>query len=61
MNSRLLFLGVFALLGWGIWGYNAYKLTECDFESNYKCEVIHGVGVIVPHSAIIAVWFDTDK
>jgi len=61
MNDRLLYLGVLVLLAWGVWGYNISKLTECNFEADYKCEVIHGVGVIVPPSAIIAVWFDTDE
>ena len=41
------------------WVTNIVKLTDCDFESNYKCEVIHGLGII-PLVAPITVWFDTD-
>lgn len=43
----------------GGYGYNAYKLTQCDFESPYKCEVIHAVGMLPPFW-VAAVWFDTD-
>ena len=28
------------------WSKNIVKLSECDFEAPYKCEVIHGIGVI---------------
>mgnify|MGYP001055911774 CR=1 FL=1 len=39
--------------------WNFVKLVDCDFEPDYKCEVIHGLGVIPPLS-YITVWFDTD-
>ena len=42
------------------WIWNGFKFASCDFESNYKCEVIHGIGVLVPPTAIITVWFDDD-
>lgn len=42
------------------WVWNAFKFAGCDFESNYKCEVIHGAGVFVPPAAFITVWFDGD-
>ena len=41
--------------------YNDYKLAGCDFESDYKCEAIHLIGVIVPPSAYVTVWFDDDR
>lgn len=40
---------------------NAYKFSNCDFESGYKCEIIHGAGVVFPPSAIVTVWFDDDS
>ena len=40
---------------------NAIKFTECDFEKDYKCEVIHGIGLIPSPAAIFTVWFDTDQ
>lgn len=39
---------------------NVYKLTDCDFESPYKCEFVHGVGVIIPPASLVTVWFDDD-
>lgn len=40
---------------------NGYKLSKCDFEENYKCEAIHGIGVIVPPAALVTMWFAADK
>ena len=42
------------------WGINFYKLTQCDFESPYKCEVIHAAGIIPP-IALFTAWFDVDE
>ena len=42
------------------YGTNAYKFWQCDFESNWKCEFIHGVGIFPPAS-YVTVWFGTDK
>ena len=42
------------------WFWNAAKLFSCDFESNYRCEIIHGVGVVVPPLSIVTVWFGDD-
>ena len=41
--------------------WNGYKLANCDFKSDYKCEIIHGIGVVIPPSALITVWFDADN
>jgi len=49
---------IFSVLSWPI---NLYRLTGCDFESDYKCEIMHGVGVVIPPSSFITVWFDTDE
>lgn len=48
---------VFCIGGW-VW--NAVKLASCDFESNYKCELLHGTGLVVPPLSIVTVWFDDD-
>ena len=42
----------------GCWFVNAYKLTQCDFESPYKCEAIHAAGLIGAPLAAVTVWFD---
>ena len=36
---------------------NVIKLSECDFQAPYKCEVIHGVG-LVPFVGPIVGWMD---
>jgi hypothetical protein len=55
LPTLLVLGGVFSYVG------NVIKVTNCDFESDYKCEVIHGVGVIVPPAALITVWFEDDS
>jgi prepilin-type N-terminal cleavage/methylation domain-containing protein len=42
------------------WIWNGVKFLSCDFESDYKCEVIHGAGVFIPPASLITVWFDDD-
>ena len=42
------------------WVWNFTKLTDCDFEPDYRCEVIHGLGIIPPIT-FITVWFSSDK
>jgi hypothetical protein len=43
------------------WFFNAYKLTTCDFDAPYKCEVIHGIGLFIPPTSLITAWFDSDS
>lgn len=42
------------------WVLNIVALTDCDFASPYKCEVIHAVG-LAPPAALVTVWFTSDK
>ena len=44
----------------GSWLVNGYKFVTSDFESSYKREIIHGMGVVSPLS-VITVWFDIDE
>ena len=55
LMAQVLFLLV-VLISWGV---NVYRFAECDFESPYKCEIIHAVGVI-PIASVVTVWFDDD-
>ena len=41
--------------------WNAVKLSNCDFESDFKCEIIHGIGAVIPPSSLITVWFSDDS
>lgn len=43
------------------WFGNLFGLLSCDFESDYKCEVTHGIGVVIPYAAPITVWFGDDR
>lgn len=43
------------------WVGNIVKFTSCDFESDFRCEVIHGIGVFVAPASIVTVWFDDDS
>ena len=47
LYAALIFAGVFG------WGMNVYKLTQLDFASPYKAEVIRGVGLFPIFGAII--------
>jgi len=42
------------------WVKNIIKLTDCDFASPYKCEVVHAVGVI-PVVGAVTGWLDVGK
>jgi len=43
------------------WIWNAAKFASCDFESNWKCEAIHAIGIFIPPAAYITVWFGDDE
>ena len=58
---KLAVLILFVALQFTSYFVNAYKLTQCDFESNYKCEVIHGLGLIPSPISIVTVWVGTDE
>jgi hypothetical protein len=59
--KNLILMVVVCLLAVTPYLYNGYKLAGCDFTSNYKCEVIHAIGVIIPPAALVTVWFDDDR
>ncbi len=61
IESIIIITGPLLLMLLIFWLWNIVKFASCDFESNYRCEVIHGVGIVVPPTSIITVWFDTDK
>lgn len=59
MNLIITWLLVIALVA-GAWVVNLVKLTSCDFQSPYKCEVLHGAGLI-PIIGVFTAWFDSDE
>jgi hypothetical protein len=60
-QMKVLILVIFAVLACTPYLWNGYKLAGCDFESDYKCEVIHTIGAVIPPAAFITVWFDDDR
>ena len=36
---------------------NIYKFTQCDFKASYKCEVMHGIGMVTPLGPVFG-YFD---
>ena len=58
-----LFALVLTMVGmmFSLWVWNFSKLMSCDFEPNYRCEVIHVVGFVFPPLSIITVWFADDS
>jgi hypothetical protein len=59
-------LGLLALVFWLViivsWVKNVYELTQCDFDpsTSYKCEVLHGAGLI-PIISVFTGWVDLGK
>ena len=45
-----LFVVVFATVGWIA---NIVKLTGCDFEAPYKCEVMRSIGIVPVIGAVM--------
>ena len=60
MGIGLFLPAAFGILFTVIYVLNIVRFVQCDFETGYKCEVIHAVGVFVPPASLITVWFDTD-
>ena len=57
-TALLLFLiMVFSIVGWI---KNVIKLSDCDFQSPYKAEIIHAAGLIPPVGMITG-WLNLGK
>jgi len=61
MKTPLIFVFVISALLATPWLVNAYKFFNCDFESSYRCETIHGAGIAIPPLAFATVWFESDN
>lgn len=55
----LLLVSVVCVLAFG-WVMNLVKLTRCDSEAPYKCEVVHALGVFPP-VGVVTGWMDMGK
>ena len=43
------------------WIYNAVKLSHCDSKPDYRCEIIHSAGLVLPPLSIATVWYGDDR
>ena len=58
-NVMILPVIIIVVIGTG-WVKNIIKLSDCDFEASFKCEVVHGIGIIPPVGMITG-WLDMGK
>jgi len=42
------------------WLWNAYKFMSCDLSPDYKCEVVHGIGIVIPPLSVVTAWAEDD-
>jgi len=61
MKNMLIVYAVLMLLGLTAFGINIKKLAECDFDAPYKCEIIHGAGVLFPPLSVFTVWYKSEN
>jgi hypothetical protein len=45
----------------GSWLKNLYEFSQCDFESPWDCEIIHGIGIPIVPVSIVTAWQDFRK
>ena len=58
MKAIILAILITAISAYAI---NVWKFVGCDFESPWKCELLHGAGVIAAPLSLITVWFPSDR
>jgi len=58
--GTMLLMIAFVFYSAGAFLVNAYKLTQCDWETPIKCEAVHALGLVVPPLSLITVWSDDD-
>lgn len=39
---------------------NVLDFVDCDFQAPYKCEIVHGVGVVLPPVSVVTTFVGTD-
>lgn len=61
-NAALgLFFAALIVLSVCGWVSNLIKLTDCDFEAPYKCEVVHTIGVFIVPIGVFTGYMDFGK
>lgn len=57
LNLYSFFIIGLYLYGLGAWIVNLIAAFNCDYESPYREEIIHLIGVFVPPTAMLTVWY----
>ena len=61
MKKTSLVFRIMYVLGWIYliisWIVNLVKFFNCDFDSPYKDEIIHGIGILLAPLSMITCWF----
>lgn len=39
---------------------NVVKLVKCDFKPEYKEEIVHSIGLVVPPLSMVTAWVNLD-
>ena len=60
MKTMFLIWAVAVIIIGAGWIANIIKLSNCDVEAPYKCEVIHGIGLIPPVGMVVG-WIDVGQ
>ena len=60
MKGMMIFAVVVIIVVAVGWIKNVIKLADCDFSAPYKCEVVHGVGLIPPVGMVTG-WLDVGR
>ena len=59
-STVLAAIAILVIINIGLYLTNAVKLADCDFEVPYRCEVLHGIG-LVPPLYLVTAWVDSDE
>jgi hypothetical protein len=43
------------------WVVNLNQLIDCDYDAPYKCEIVHGIGLVIPIASLATVWVGDDS
>ena len=60
MKILIVYVTILLIIGTG-WVKCVIHFVDCDFEPNYKAEVIYGVGTFVPPVGAVIGWMDLGK
>ena len=58
-KSSIIAISIVVLIGYG-WFANLYKLSQYNFSSQYKAEVLRGVGAVVFPVGVVMGYFNIE-